>query len=130
MRGFLAMLVGCMLAGAPVIAVGWDESWLDQAPQPIERAAESSPADGRMDAGWHRLDGWMRGDPMLRHWVLNRFDLDGDALLSDQEAAMARRGFYVMADANRSGIINPDEFVSGWVRARQDLRRYYGFDVG
>lgn len=75
--------------------------------------------------GWAALDGWMRGDPMLRHWVMYRFDLDADGGLAADEAALARRAFYAVADANRSGVISREEFVSGWSSARRELRSVY-----
>ncbi|MFC3713693.1 hypothetical protein ACFOMD_14030 [Sphingoaurantiacus capsulatus] len=77
-------------------------------------------------SGWAELDGWMRGDPTLRHWVLFRFDLDADGQLTADEAAMARRGFYELADANRSDRITSEEFVSGWMAVRQELQGFYG----
>jgi hypothetical protein len=77
--------------------------------------------------GWVTLDGWMRGDPTLRSWVLLRFDADGDEALSTSEAAMARRTFYTLADTNRSGIITSEEFLNGWGTVRVALLGPYAF---
>jgi len=79
--------------------------------------------------GWPMLDGWMRGDPTLRHWVMHRFDLNADGWLSGDEAAMARRGFYAIADANRSDRITSEEFVAGWSVVRRDLQSFYAIGI-
>ena len=130
MRRFIVALI-TMFVGAPAVAVGWSADWLEDAPGPVEGSlVEPQPGGERYGEGWQRLDGWMRGDPLLRHWVTHRFDLDGDSWLSDEEGAMARRSFYAVADANDSGVISPDEFVAGWSSVRRELRRFYALDVG
>ena len=144
MRRLIAALsLGCALA-APAVAVGWHDDidefadgWTTEGPQSEWSMAER-PLDGRLAVppadragdGWMLLDGWMRGDPLLRHWVLHRFDLDGDAWLTASEAEAAQRTFYQIADANGSGRITSEEFVDGWAQVRQELRGFYALDVG
>jgi len=125
-------MIGMLVSlGTPAVAVGWSADWLDDAPgASSDIVAEPQPGIDRVGPGWERVDGWMRGEPLLRHWVLHRFDLDGDGWLSDEEGAMARRAFYAVADGNRSGVINRDEFVHGWTTVRHELRRFYALDVG
>lgn len=84
-----------------------------------------SPGFSYAGDGWPLLDGWMRGDPTLRHWVMHRFDLDADGWLTVDEAAMARRGFYAIADGNRSDRITSEEFVAGWSVVRRELQSFY-----
>lgn len=111
--------------GAAIVA---DSEWVDEAPaeEPIVHEAPDRFGMFRYaGGGWAELDGWMRGDPILRHWVLFRFDLDADGYLAPDEAAMARRAFYEMADANRSDRITSEEFVTGWSAVRQELRGFY-----
>ena len=101
-----------------------DGQWLrGQAPSQVDpiRAFEYE------GEGWATLDGWMRGDPLLRQWVLLRFDADRDEALSAPEAATARHTFYALADANRSGIITSDEFVNGWGTVRVAVLGPYAF---
>ena len=140
MRNFLvALSLACALS-MPAIATNWGAEidglanrWAaPNAPQSQWRsgADETSLAGGgvhRLDpiraftyagSGWSTLDGWMRGDPLLRQWVLHRFDADGDGMLSINEAAMARQVFYTLADSNRSGIITSEEFLNGWGTVR------------
>ena len=146
MRKLLAALsVACLLA-VPAIATDWNAKVDDLAghwdqpdgPQSEWREHPDAPyLEGRLiepvrafayaGDGWATLDGWMRGDPLLRHWVLHRFDLNGDTWLSVSEAAMARHAFYSLADANRSGIVTSDEFVSGWSTVRAAVFGGYGY---
>lgn len=133
------------LAGAvavPAVATDWnaglDDFVRDASPQSEWRDGEwvSGTGEAFVDpirafeyrgAGWVTLDGWMRGDPTLRQWVLLRFDADGDAALDVPEAAMARRAFYMLADGNRSGVITSDEFMNGWGTVRVALLGPYAF---
>ena len=129
-----ALLIGCGLA-LPAVATGWNAElddlasrWAADAPQSSWR--EDGPpiaARGHVDPirafayagrGWSTLDGWMKGDLLLRQWIAHRFDLDADGALSVEEAAMARRSFYLLADASRSGIITREEFLTGWGTVR------------
>lgn len=133
------------LAGAltvPAVATDWnaglDDFARDASPQSEWRDGEwvSGTGEAFVDpirafeyrgAGWVTLDGWMRGDPTLRQWVLLRFDADGDAALDVPEAAMARRAFYTLADGNRSGVITSEEFMNGWGTVRVALLGPYAF---
>jgi hypothetical protein len=133
------------LAGAltvPAVATDWnadlEDLTRDAAPQSEWREGEwvAGTGPGYVDpirafehrgAGWATLDGWMRGDPTLRSWVLLRFDADGDDALSVPEAGMARRAFYTLADANRSGVITSAEFIDGWGTIRVALLGPYAF---
>lgn len=100
-----------------------DDLLVDEA---IPRAATApSPGFSYAGDGWPLLDGWMRGDPTLRHWVMHRFDLDADGWLTVDEAAMARRGFYAIADTNLSDRITSAEFVTGWSVVRRELQSFY-----
>lgn len=94
--------------------------------EPIEAVA---PGAARAGDGWAALDGWMRGDPTLRHWVMHRFDLNADGWLAGDEAMAARRAFYRIADTNRSDLITSEEFVAGWSSVRQELRSFYAVDL-
>ena len=112
MRKLLAALSLACLLTVPAIATDWNGELDDLAqrwdqpdgPQSEWRDAPYAPdLDGSVidpvrafayaGDGWATLDGWMRGDPLLRQWVLHRFDLNGDSWLSAPEAAMARRAF-------------------------------------
>lgn len=105
--------------------------WVDE-PAPAEpiygHPLDAAPAlrFAYTGGGWGALDGWMRGDPTLRHWVMFRFDLDADGALTPSEATAARRAFYEIADLNRSDRITSEEFVTGWMAAREELRGFYG----
>lgn len=90
-----------------------------------EREARAPIGFSYAGDGWSSLDGWMRGDPTLRHWVMHRFDLDADGWLTTEEALMARRTFYRIADANRSDRITSEEFVTGWSTVRRELQSFY-----
>jgi hypothetical protein len=146
LRKLLAALsLACLLA-VPAIATDWDaglddlarrwdrpdgpqSEWLDvpDAVYPEGRLNEPIAPFGYAGDGWATLDGWMRRDPLLRQWVLHRFDLNGDTWLSVPEATMARRAFYALADANRSGIITSEEFVYGWSTVRGAVLGGYGY---
>ena len=137
------LCVALWLASAltvPAIATDWDseldrlarEAQTSTAPQSEWREGEWVSGTGPRiidpiaafeyrGAGWTMLDGWMRGDPTLRSWVLLRFDADGDEALSLPEAGMARRVFYTLADTNRSGVITSEEFMTGWGTVRVAL---------
>ena len=142
MRKLLAALSFACLLTVPAIATDWNadlddlarrwdrsdgpqSEWRDDGDAPYAdaqyvegRPNESVAAFSYAGDGWATLDGWMRGDPLLRQWVVHRFDLNGDTWLSVAEATMARRAFYALADANRSGIITSEEFVNGWGTVR------------
>lgn len=142
---FAVLSLGCVLT-APSVATGWNDlesmarRWAPAAPQSEWGSAEAGshrydlvetrPGFSYFGDGWPVLDGWMRGDPLLRHWVLHRFDLNGDTWLSEPEARTARRTFYAMADGNGSGRMTSEEFVTGWMRVRQELHGFYALDVG
>lgn len=96
----------------------------------FDRAARAPIGFSYAGDGWPALDGWMRGDPTLRHWVMHRFDLDADGWLATDEALMARRAFYQIADSNHSDRITSEEFVAGWSTVRQELRSFYAVDLG
>ena len=137
LRKLLAALsLACLLA-APVIATDWnadlddlaqrwDQSdapqseWRDEADVPYseDRLIEPIRPFAYAGDGWATLDGWMRRDPLLRQWAIQRFDADGDTGLSLAEAASARHSFYALADGNRSGIITSEEFLNGWGTVR------------
>lgn len=107
--------------------------WVDEpvAEDPdLDRAARAPIGVSRVGDGWPALDGWMRGDPTLRHWVMHRFDLDADGWLTTDEALMARRAFYQIADSNHSDRITSEEFVAGWSTVRQELRSFYAVGLG
>jgi hypothetical protein len=134
----------CCALSLPAVATDWSESaealavegeavaaqseWVDDGPI-VGRPREEPLPFVRDGDGWAALDGWMRGDPLLRHWVLFRFDLDADRHLTPSEAAMARRGFYQIADVNRSDRITSEEFVAGWLVVREELRDFYAVDI-
>lgn len=134
MRSLLAALsLGCALA-APAVATDWNADLehiaTDAGSQSPWRAADQIPLQPVMSVerrgeGWSQLDGWMRGDPVLRQWVIGRFDSNRDTWLSDAEASDARRTFYSMADLNRSGRLTSEEFVSGWAVAKGELLNLY-----
>lgn len=149
MRKLMAALaLGCVLA-VPAVATDWknelDMLARDTAP---DNAPQSEWRDGEWVAGtgpevvdpirafayagdgWATLDGWMRRDPLLRQWTLQRFDADGDSGLSPAEAASARHGFYAVADANRSGIITSEEFLIGWGTVRAAMLGPYALAAG
>lgn len=134
-----AMWLGCAVT-VPAVATDWKAELDDLAreasapagPQSEWREGEWLPGTGARlvdpirpfayrGSGWAMLDGWMRGDPLLRQWVLRGFDADGDEVLTAAEASVARHAFYSLADANRSGIITTEEFVNGWRTARDGL---------
>jgi hypothetical protein len=132
-----ALSLGCALA-APAVAAGLDDqlNWLvgHRAPaamqsewQPVEPVRQPGPwmTAVRRGEGWASLDGWMRGDPVLRAWVVFRFDADADGWLSADEAEAARTAFYAMADLNGSGRMTSEEFVVGWAKARAELDSLY-----
>ena len=147
MRRLLTVLLLASGITAPAVATNWNDDlvqvmrhWTPSAPQSEwrpDRGREEADAGydpavvdpfvshERRGVGWAMLDGWMRGDPVLRQWVLSRFDANRDTWLSEGEAAAARRTFYAMADTNGSGRITSEEFVLGWVQARDELRRAY-----
>jgi len=147
LRKLLTVLLLASGITAPAVAANWNDDlarvmrhWTPPAPQsawrpdgiPDQTEAGYDPAlidpfvsHERRGAGWALLDGWMRGDPVLRQWVLSRFDANGDTWLSEDEAEVARRTFYSMADTNGSGRITSEEFVLGWAQARDELRRTY-----
>ena len=146
MRKLLAALSLAGLLAVPAIATDWNadlddlarrwarpdapqSEWRDEPDLPYLEGSLTEPvrAFAYAGEGWATLDGWMRGDPLLRHWVLNRFDLNGDTWLSVSEAATARRAFYSLADANRSGVITSEEFVSGWGMVRAAVFGGYGY---
>lgn len=141
---FAALSLGCTLA-VPAVAASLEEDierlahgWASAGPQSEWRHYVDRPLDGRLAVpgayregdGWLVLDGWMRGDPLLRHWVLHRFDIDGDGWLTSLEGEAARRAFYELADGNDSGRITSEEFVDGWTQVRQELRSFYALDAG
>lgn len=141
------LIIALALGGAlslPAIANDWSDSadafaadgaavlaeaqWTDDSPLGESSAGEAPDRFGMFryaGGGWAELDGWMRGDPTLRHWVLFRFDLDADGNLAPDEAEMARRAFYELADTNQSDRITSEEFVAGWSAVRQELRGFY-----
>jgi len=144
LRKLMAALgLGCVLA-VPAVATDWKDE-LDQLARDAAPVAgpQSEWRDGEWLAGtgqrvvdpirafayagdgWATLDGWMRRDPLLRQWTLQRFDADGNGWLSLPEAASARHSFYALADANRSGIITSEEFVNGWGTVRTALLGRY-----
>lgn len=147
MRGLVvALAFGCAVA-APAVALDWNSEllelahrWPTAAPQSEWQSDTATPLDehwdgneaglSRQGAGWAMLDGWMRGDQLLRRWVVYRFDQNGDAWLSVAEAQAARQAFYSMADANGSGRITSEEFVVGWKEARRELRDSYALGAG
>ncbi len=120
------------------MAAGWEgtpaqSEWVDEPggeALEYDRAARAPIGISRVGDGWPALDGWMRGDPTLRHWVMHRFDLDADGWLTIDEALMARRAFYQIADTNRSDRITSEEFVAGWSTVRQELRSFYAVGLG
>ena len=113
MRKLLAALpLACLLA-VPAIATDWNaglddlarrwdrpdgpqSEWRDEPASPNLEGLPIEPARAFAYAGdgWATLDGWMRGDPLLRQWLLHRFDLDGDSRQSVSEAASGRRAGY------------------------------------
>lgn len=106
--------------------------WTEPSAAPVralDRVVAATPGFAYDGEGWSSLDGWMRGDPTLRHWVLHRFDLDADGRLSPDEGGMARRGFYAIADVNRSDRITREEFVAGWSEIRRELQSFYAIGV-
>ena len=113
-------------------AMPTQSTWVDEPTaedRSYERASPQPAAFSRAGDGWAALDGWMRGDPTLRYWVMHRFDLDADGWLAGDEAMMARRAFYQIADTNRSDLITSEEFVAGWSLVRQELRSFYAVDL-
>lgn len=146
MRKLVAALWLCSVLTVPAVATDWNTE-IDalanaaapaEAPQSEWREGQWLPGTGARVAdpirafehrgpGWVTLDGWMRGDPTLRSWVLLRFDTNGDEALSTSEAAMARRTFYTLADTNRSGVITSEEFLNGWGTVRVALLGPYAF---
>jgi hypothetical protein len=140
LRTLFAWLALACAASAPAVAVGWTEE-TDQFAREMSGSFEgSSTDDGRFVAdrwedpirafsyagpGWATLDGWMRRDLVLRQWIVHRFDRDFDDALSVEEASSARKVFYWLADANRSGIITPEEFTRGWTTVRGAMLEPY-----
>lgn len=140
------LVVALLLGGAlslPAVATDWDAEldelagrwaatgapqspWHDRQPQG-EGAGYAVPirAFAYAGSGWSTLDGWMKHDLLLRQWVARRFDSDADGALSVEEAATARRAFYLLADANRSGIITSEEFLNGWGTVRAAIINPY-----
>jgi hypothetical protein len=131
-----ALWLGCALA-VPAVAIDWKDEFDEPAretgpneePQSEWREGEWLAGTGPRVGdpiraftyagdGWATLDGWMRRDPLLRQWTLQRFDGNGDSWLSMPEATSARHSFYALADANRSGIITSEEFLNGWGTVR------------
>lgn len=62
--------------------------------------------------GWSRL-GWIARDPRLASWVLDNFDRNRNGSLGAQEAQLAEREIYRMADRNRDGRLSERE-LSYW----------------
>jgi hypothetical protein len=131
-----ALCLGCVLTARAVV-IDWQreldelarEAAAPAGPQSEWRDGEWLPGAGPRAVdpiraftyagdGWAMLDGWMRRDPLLRQWTLQRFDANGDSWLSLPEASSARHSFYALADGNRSGIITSEEFLNGWGTVR------------
>lgn len=74
---------------------------------------------GLRGEGWSRL-GWIARDPRLAAWVIDNFDRNRNGSLGAQEAQLAEREIYRMADRNRDGRLNERE-LSYW---RSDAARY------
>ena len=77
-------------------------------------------------SGWRVLEPELAFDPLLRDWVMLRFDANGNGRLGRYEARAANESFWALADPNRDGSTSEEEWTAARQAAARELDSAYG----
>lgn len=77
-------------------------------------------------SGWRVLEPDIGVDPLLRDWVMLRFDANGSGRLGRDEARAANDAFWALADRDGDGSASDEEWNAARDVAAQELQSAYG----
>ena len=81
---------------------------------------------GLPGSGWRMLEPELGMNPLLRDWVMLRFDANGNGRLGRHEARAANEAFWALADPNRDGSTSDEEWTAARQAAERELEAEYG----
>lgn len=81
---------------------------------------------GYAGTGWRVLEPEIGVDPLLRDWVMLRFDANGSGRLGRDEARAANAAFWALADRDGDGTASDEEWNAARELAEEELRSAYG----
>ena len=84
---------------------------------------------GYVGSGWRVLEPDIGVDPLLRDWVMLRFDANGSGRLGRDEARAANDAFWALADRDGDGSASDEEWGAARDVAAQELQSAYGVEA-
>lgn len=83
---------------------------------------------GYAGSGWRLLEPQIAADPLLRDWVMLRFDANGSGRLGRDEARAANAAFWILMDRDGDGAASEEEWTAARQIVSQELRAAYGVE--
>jgi len=84
------------------------------------------PGFGFAGSGWRVLEPAIALDPLLRDWVMLRFDANGSGRLGRDEARAANAAFWSLTDRDGNGTATDAEWNAAREIAAGEVRAAYG----
>lgn len=86
------------------------------------------PGFGYAGSGWRVLEPAIALDPLLRDWVMLRFDANGSGRLGRDEARAANAAFWSLTDRDGDGSASEEEWNAARAIAAGEVRAAYGVE--